>query len=114
MDPASFDDSFEDGVATDGMTTDGYPQLDPFHRERVMGVLSLLTSRKFVVAVFAVLAMLGLDVSAEVQAGVTSMLGLGLILAIAWEDVAKANQMLANTTFNIGDTGGVSDGYGDF
>jgi len=71
----------------------------PFSVERLKNILSLLTSRKFLVSLFAVLTMFGLEISDEMQAAIISLITLGLVLTIAWEDVGKAQSMLSSTTF---------------
>ncbi len=51
-------------------------------------VIALLSSRKFLVIVFAALASVGLDLTPEFQALIIALGGVAFVLATAWEDSA--------------------------
>ncbi len=63
------------------MNVQNWPVLRP--------VIALLSSRKFLVVVFAALASVGLDLTPELQALVIALGGVAYILAQALEDAAE-------------------------
>ena len=63
-------------------------------KKRLLNVLSLVTSRKFITLVLAVVAGFGLELPAEVQGAIIGLGSVAFILATAWEDAAKAGQAL--------------------
>ena len=61
---------------------------------RLWNIWRLVTSRKFVAAALAYLASFGIDISPDVQGALIGVLGLAFIVTTAWEDVAKAEELL--------------------